>query len=510
MESYAERSAVSVETEVDALAVRDTTFATFDLAAGWEMPERSEQWRYLRQLLLTSLPLVMADLLAAALCLQLAWFIQRELPWGAEGPLGLKSMSMCGLMVVALWCFGLYPGTGLSAARELRDVTYAIVISHLAFVFAAWHHVPSRMLVFAVSCTISLLVVPLARAGARRLAARSPMWGEAAVIFGSGRHAAAVYQALLDHPEQGLRPVGIIDELANHWSDKETRPEWYAGPLSEAREIVRKRDVTYGVLIADDCFSERTVARLDALTTIVPCMVVTSPNWGPLARRTADSFDLGGIPGLQMVECLLKPGARLLKRVMDLSLILVTSPLVILLVAAVAVSILLSSPGPVFYQQERIGHRGRRFKAWKFRSMVVDAEQVLRDYLVKNPELRAEWEQNTKLRRDPRITWIGRLLRKTSLDELPQLWNVLRDEMSLVGPRPILIEEQTKYGSALWLYTRVLPGLTGLWQVMGRNNTTYSERVSYVVEYVRNWSPWFDLYLLARTIKVVLKCEGSC
>jgi lipopolysaccharide/colanic/teichoic acid biosynthesis glycosyltransferase len=141
--------------------------------------------------------------------------------------------------------------------------------------------------------------------------------------------------------------------------------------------------------------------------------------------------------------------------------------------------------------------------------MVQNADRLLHEYLQQHPELREEWERDQKLRNDPRITRVGRFLRKTSLDEFPQLWNVLLGEMSLVGPRPIVEDEVKRYGSLFALYTKVRPGLTGLWQVSGRNDTTYAERVAMDAYYVRNWSPWLDLYILARTVWVVLFGKGA-
>jgi lipopolysaccharide/colanic/teichoic acid biosynthesis glycosyltransferase len=137
------------------------------------------------------------------------------------------------------------------------------------------------------------------------------------------------------------------------------------------------------------------------------------------------------------------------------------------------------------------------------------AEQVLEEYLRTNPYLRAEWEQNQKLRDDPRVTRVGRFLRKTSLDELPQLWNVLRGQMSLSGPRPIVDGEVSKYGEVYALYKRIKPGMTGAWQVSGRSGTSYAERVAIDSHYVRNWSFWLDLVVLARTIKIVLLGRGA-
>src|SRR5262249_13099512 len=169
----------------------------------------------------------------------------------------------------------------------------------------------------------------------------------------------------------------------------------------------------------------------------------------------------------------------------------------------------LSGPGPIFYGQRRIGRGHRTFTAWKFRSMMIHADKVLADYLARNPEAAEEWERGHKLRNDPRVTRIGRFLRRTSLDELPQLWNILCGEMSLVGPRPIVEGEIEKYGEVFELYTQVRPGVTGLWQVSGRNNTTYQERIEFDEYYVKNWSVWLDVYILGCTVKAVLLSEGA-
>jgi lipopolysaccharide/colanic/teichoic acid biosynthesis glycosyltransferase len=141
--------------------------------------------------------------------------------------------------------------------------------------------------------------------------------------------------------------------------------------------------------------------------------------------------------------------------------------------------------------------------------MCVDAEAALKSYLDQHPELRDEWNKDHKLKDDPRITRVGKFLRRTSLDELPQLWNILRGEMSLVGPRPIVSAEVSRCGEHFDMYSKVRPGLTGLWQVSGRNDTSYEQRVNLDCYYVRNWSVWLDLYILAKTIRVVLLGKGA-
>lgn len=201
--------------------------------------------------------------------------------------------------------------------------------------------------------------------------------------------------------------------------------------------------------------------------------------------------------------------SRAIKRTFDVvfgtALLILSLPLVVL----VAVAVLIESGRPVFFGHDRIGREGRSFRLWKFRTMDRDGDAVLTDYLAENPEAALEWERSRKLRIDPRVTRLGRFLRRTSLDELPQLWNVLRGEMSLAGPRPIVTAEIPNYGIFYPLYILAYPGLTGLWQVSGRNDTGYRKRVELDCAYVRNWTPVLDLKLLWKTVRVVLRGKGA-
>jgi Undecaprenyl-phosphate galactose phosphotransferase WbaP len=176
----------------------------------------------------------------------------------------------------------------------------------------------------------------------------------------------------------------------------------------------------------------------------------------------------------------------------------------------IVITVLLQKDGgPVIYRHRRVGRDGRSFECLKFRSMVPDADRRLRELLEQHPELRAEWLRDHKLRSDPRITALGRFLRRTSLDELPQIWNVICGEMSLVGPRPVVREELMRYGRCLPVYLSVKPGITGLWQVMGRNDTDYRRRVVLDVYYVRRQNLLLDLYILLKTTRVVLGGGGA-
>lgn len=204
-----------------------------------------------------------------------------------------------------------------------------------------------------------------------------------------------------------------------------------------------------------------------------------------------------------------EPSVDYLTRILDISMIMLAAPYIVLVILMIAISTKIDSPGPVFYRQERIGRYGRKFHVYKFRTMVQNADQILQKYLDSSPELKAQWVETQKLKEDPRITRLGAMLRKTSLDELPQLWNILLGEMSLVGPRPIVASEVEKYGQCFELYTQVRPGLTGLWQVSGRNNTTYEHRVELDEYYVRHRSLKLYSKILWKTIFVVLKKEGA-
>ncbi|MEM6761179.1 MAG: sugar transferase [Pseudomonadota bacterium] len=197
------------------------------------------------------------------------------------------------------------------------------------------------------------------------------------------------------------------------------------------------------------------------------------------------------------------------KRAMDIAfaatILVALSPLLLFTAGAIR----LSGNGTAFYGHERVGLGGGRFSCLKFRTMHIDGDRILRDYLSQYPEAQKEWQETRKLRNDPRVTPLGRVLREYSVDELPQLINVLRGDMSLVGPRPVVEAELSRYGAAAAHYVTARPGITGLWQVSGRSDTAYSERVAFDVHYVTRWSLLGDIVILLRTLPAVLGAKGS-
>ena len=198
-----------------------------------------------------------------------------------------------------------------------------------------------------------------------------------------------------------------------------------------------------------------------------------------------------------------------IRRVVEVGLALLALVILSPFLALVSVLIKLDSPGPVLYEQRRVGLGGRLFKIFKFRTMVDDADQTLVEYLEGDAAHRLSWDQYQKLWHDPRLTRFGRMLRRFSIDEIPQLWNVLKGDMSLVGPRPFFPEQLEAYGEAYAYYIQVRPGLTGLWQVNGRNHTSFAERAWWDAYYVSHWSIKMDLAILLKTVWVVLSGKGA-
>jgi len=200
---------------------------------------------------------------------------------------------------------------------------------------------------------------------------------------------------------------------------------------------------------------------------------------------------------------------RVIKRAIDIALVSFFAPIWVPLCLMLAVCVMVTSPGPIFFSHRRIGRNGAFFSMWKFRTMCNNSAEVLEHYLANHPELRAEWKLNHKLRNDPRVTPLGRFMRKSSLDELPQLWNVLTGRMSLVGPRPIVAAEAEKYGKDFAYYLAVKPGIAGLWQASGRSELSYVERVQLDRRYVQEWSLIGDFKLLFHTTTKVANSEGA-
>lgn len=219
--------------------------------------------------------------------------------------------------------------------------------------------------------------------------------------------------------------------------------------------------------------------------------------------------DIGGILGFSSTHNLTRKINLVIKRFIDISIIVISSPVVIPVMIFLSLCVKLSSKGPVFYGHKRVGKNGKEIKCWKFRSMYKDSQKMLEEILLTNPEMKKEWEENRKFVNDPRVTKFGKFLRKTSLDELPQLFNILIGNMSFVGPRPVTKDELEKYGENANYILTVTPGLSGMWQISGRSDTGYEERINLDSYYIQNWSIWLDMWIIIKTIWVVLRGKGA-
>lgn len=460
---------------------------------------------YWSQLILNTLPLLLADILAIGGSLGCTYGVNWLWP-GMSVDFGWLLM-LSGLTIpVTFALFGLYPGTGLNAVTELAQVALATTLVFAIFLISAITYSGGTVTIsaFVVMWISVLIMVPVYRDFARTLASSFDWWGVPVLLFGRGEKAQRLYNHYSSHPRLGIRPVTIVDDWSNgvggHYANGSSL-------LSDRVKSLRRQHDVFWAVITMPLSDSSAVAVRSYLATFPHVLVVSDAEGLPSVWN--QMFDCGNLSAIRMTNTLLLPLPRLFKALIDYVLAILGGLLCLPLIAAIVLLIKLTSPGPALYAQRRIGKGNRLFSAWKFRTMVVNADEVLQQYLDSDPKLSEEWERDHKLKNDPRITTVGYWLRKTSLDELPQIWNVLRGEMSVVGPRPIVSAEIPKYGNWFELYERVTPGITGLWQISGRNNTTYDMRVAFDCYYILNWSLWLDLYILARTIKVVMRREGA-
>ena len=280
------------------------------------------------------------------------------------------------------------------------------------------------------------------------------------------------------------------------------------GTLDLAPLLAERLNISYAILAMPGQNSRRLLQVTEKVGGAFSHLLVI-PDLIGFASIGVPAREVGGVVGIEVRQQLLLPGPRIVKRMMDIALTMAGGIFVFPIILLLMILIRLDSKGSAFYSQMRMGRDGKQFRALKFRTMHGDGEARLKAVLEADPKLRAEYEEFHKLSFDPRVTRIGKVLRKYSLDELPQLLNVLFGDMSLVGPRPYLEREVPEMGHQEGIILRAMPGLTGLWQVSDRNSTGFAERLKMDVHYVRNWSPWLDLYVLARTFGVVLQGTGS-
>jgi len=328
------------------------------------------------------------------------------------------------------------------------------------------------------------------------------------LLVGAGKTAELVDVHFSNMPLAMYKIVGFVDDhpkssvLANKYE--------CLGKFNDAEAVIKKYNIPNVLVCAPGLESHKLVTLINKLQILVEKVTFVPELFGiPAANIQARGLMNEQTLILEVKNNLAQRRNRLFKRIFDITATVIGGLLILPVIAIVAILIYLDSPGPIVFGHKRVGQGGKEFPCYKFRSMVPNAQEALEIYLKENPEAREEWERDFKLKDDPRVTKIGKFLRKTSLDELPQLWNVLIGDMSLVGPRPIVRAEVEKYGEYINDFYLVPPGITGVWQVSGRSDTTYEERVLMDSWYVHNWSVWIDIVYLVKTVLAVLKGKGA-
>jgi exopolysaccharide biosynthesis polyprenyl glycosylphosphotransferase len=420
------------------------------------------------------------------------------------GSAALFDLAVIPLFLGVFALYSLYKGStrriSLSVFSDLRNILHALMVS--GFLFAIVGYVAHRYYGFQVMtvgkilamCLVAAVTVPLARIVSFGLIGRAPTGSVPVIVVGTGKLAQTVASHLRAH--SSVKFVGFVDDSPLGRSD-------VLGELEDLPDLCRRYDVARVVVCFSRTHPERTTEMLKSLSGKVGVSIV--PRYYELITSRSHVEDLSGLPMIDIAPASLSTGARFLKRTFDV----VVSSVILVLISpfflVMAVLIKATSPGPVFFRQERTGRDERPFSVLKFRTMYQDAEQRKAEIL----HLNESDGPLFKVTEDPRVTRPGRFLRRTSLDELPQLINVWKGDMSLVGPRPFVVSEAAEIEGWARKRFEARPGMTGLWQVSGRNELSHLElcRLDYL--YVASWSFWWDMQILWQTPATIFKGRGA-
>lgn len=388
----------------------------------------------------------------------------------------------------------------------LRTLIIFAIIEMSIMAFAKWYF--SRY-VWLLTWIFAAAMVPVCRMAAKYVLKRSGLWMRETWIIGSLKNAKDAYEAIKSENNLGLYVVGFIDVVGESEQKADidnvpivqASPSWVVSNIDKRTQFIVAVESYHGDI--RNSWLRELMIQGYRYVSVIPTL-----RGMPLDNTDMSFIFSHEVMIFRVQQNLAKISSRILKRSFDiigaLSIIIILSPLLIYIAAKIK-----KDGGPAIYGHTRVGKDGKLFKCLKFRSMVTNSEQVLQELLDSDSQAREEWNATFKLKLDPRITKVGSFLRKSSLDELPQLFNVLRGEMSLVGPRPIITEELARYNDEVAYYLLTKPGMTGLWQVSGRSDVDYDTRVYLDAWYVKNWSMWNDIAILFKTVNVVLKKDGA-
>jgi Undecaprenyl-phosphate galactose phosphotransferase WbaP len=411
---------------------------------------------------------------------------------------------------------GLYNGTSIHAGasigpvEEIRRIFYATAVVFIAIGFSNYCYRPGNYLysrgILIGTFFLSVIFLPLNRILLRKILMRFNLWGMPAIVIGSGSAARQIFKTMQQRSEYGLIPVGFFTDSDTHDMPADAT---CLGTIDDLEAISAAMGIRYVILAKDSPPDTPAIQQLiRRCGSCFPHLLIIPPGFTNSCSGVSPK-DIGGTLGLEIRNNLQIASIYRIKRIMDYLFMIPIFIATLPLMGLIALWVKLDSPGPVFFKHRRVAKNGNQINIYKFRTMADGAADTLDGLITADRTLKDEWETYGKLQNDPRITKAGAWLRKTSLDELPQLFNVFQGKLTLVGPRPLVQKELKIYGEAAALFDRVKPGLTGLWQVSGRNNLTYEERARMDLYYVNNWSVWLDIYILAKTVYAVLFRHGA-
>lgn len=403
------------------------------------------------------------------------------------------------------YSIGLYPGILLAPEEEVKRFSMASFFILMGEAIAMTTIKSTRDFIpiavaLIIAWSFETILLPLGREISRRTFSYFSWWGVPAVIFTKGDRGNLIVDRLLQRKHLGYIPVLIITDKNNvELDDYNGVPVMPRTP--ELIDMIRKLKLKVAIVCGYD-------TELEKINTTFR-YIIRVPKNQFTAAMSSRMKDFGGILGFSSTNYLTKPGALFLKRFLDISASLCAAPLVIPVTLIIAIIIKCTSKGPVFYAHKRVGINRKPLYCWKFRSMCINSQEILEEILRTDPVRAAEWEKDRKFTDDPRVTKFGKFLRKTSLDELPQIWNIFIGQMSFVGPRPVTEPELVKYGNYADYVLSVKPGLSGMWQISGRSDTGYEERINLDTYYIQNWSVWLDIWVMIKTVGVVIIGKGA-
>ncbi len=417
------------------------------------------------------------------------------------------------LTILVFWLYHLYPGYGLTAVKELESLVKALTLVFVFLTISAYLLRIEEMKRFSrptllLAWIISVAVIAILRFIVRNRLSLTSFYGVPVMVVGLGTDTAT--QTLISST-RSCRRMGWRAHAVWLPDAPTIETGWKIARVTSKEEVdlIRENiDVALVTMPATKVDAERNQLLLHWLSQRFKRVVLFHETSG-LGSVWIETRDLEGWLGLEMQYHLLEPQAIFVKRLVELAITIAMIIPLLPLSLLVALWIRLDSPGSVFYYQCRLGAGKRSFFVVKFRTMFKDAEERLKVLLEADPAARAEYELHHKLKDDPRLTRAGKWLRRFSIDEVPQLWNVLRGEMNLVGPRAYMPEELAAVSPYADIILRVAPGVTGWWQVMGRHRTTFQERLQMDEYYVSNWSLWMDMFILMKTLWIVASGTGA-